>query len=86
MSLVRDIHKHASKRRLVELITQFAGVTDALVVGEGVEVAEEAAALRDCGVDLMQGYYFGRPRVRSLDEWGQVNAVAPGARMPAVPT
>lgn len=30
-------------------------------IAEGVETAEQAAALRATGCDLMQGYYFGRP-------------------------
>lgn len=63
MSIVRDIHKDDHKRRLVELICLFAAATSATVIGEGVEVEEEAAIMRTCGVNLFQGYLFGRPQL-----------------------
>jgi EAL domain-containing protein (putative c-di-GMP-specific phosphodiesterase class I) len=31
------------------------------VIGEGIENAEQAAALRVLGCDLAQGFHFGRP-------------------------
>lgn len=31
------------------------------IVAEGVETAEQVAALSDLGVDVFQGYFFGRP-------------------------
>lgn len=61
MSLVRGIHLEPRKQRLVQLMATFGGATEAQVIAEGVEEAEEAASLRDCGIELMQGYYFGRP-------------------------
>jgi len=33
-------------------------------VTEGVETAEQAAALQELGVELAQGYLFGRPEPR----------------------
>ena len=35
-------------------------------VCEGVETAAEASALRDLGVELMQGYFFARPLLEGL--------------------
>ncbi|NEL61316.1 EAL domain-containing protein, partial [Escherichia coli] len=32
-----------------------------LVLAEGVETAEEVALMESLGVDLFQGYYFGKP-------------------------
>jgi len=32
-----------------------------LVVGEGIEIAEERDALIDLGCDLLQGYLFAKP-------------------------
>ena len=61
MSLVRGIHKEPRKRRLVQLMATFGAATEAQIIAEGVEEEAEADALRDCGIDLMQGYYFGRP-------------------------
>jgi len=61
MSLVRDVHINGFSRRVIELVANLAEATDARVVAEGVECAEEADALVDCGCHLLQGYYFGRP-------------------------
>lgn len=33
-----------------------------LVLAEGVETAEEVALMEELGVDLMQGFYFGKPQ------------------------
>jgi EAL domain-containing protein (putative c-di-GMP-specific phosphodiesterase class I) len=63
MSIVRDVHKDDHKQRLVSLLCSFAEATGSEVVAEGVETEEEARALADAGVDLMQGYLFGEPRL-----------------------
>lgn len=61
MSITRGLHLKQRKQGLVELITKFAAANGERVVGEGVETEEEAHALRRCGVDLLQGYLYGRP-------------------------
>jgi len=61
MSIVRDVDKDDHKRRLVDLLCSFAEATGSEVVAEGVETPEEAAALVDAGVDLMQGFLYGEP-------------------------
>ncbi len=61
MSLVRGIDHEPRKRRLVQLMLQFAEATDAQVIAEGVETPEEASALTECGITLMQGYHYARP-------------------------
>ena len=61
MSIIRGLHLKQRKQSLVELITKFANANGERVVGEGVETEEEAQALRRCGVDLVQGYLYGRP-------------------------
>ncbi len=63
MSLVRNIDAEPRKQRLVQLMVTFGDATDAGVIAEGVETAEEEAALRDCGIQLFQGYFFGRPTI-----------------------
>lgn len=68
MSIVRDIDKEPQKRRLVDLLTRFAEATDALLVAEGVETAEEAAVLREIGAHLLQGYLFARPSLKLPEE------------------
>ena len=42
----------------------FANATNAMIVAEGIEVEEELFALQECGVHLLQGFFFARP---SLD-------------------
>lgn len=61
MSLVRDVHVNDFSRRVIDLVVNLAETIDAQVVAEGVECAEEADTLVDCGCNLLQGYYFGRP-------------------------
>lgn len=63
MSLIRGIEQSARKQRLVQLLASFARATDATLIAEGVEEAEQVPVLQDCDVDLMQGYFFGRPRL-----------------------
>lgn len=74
MSIVRNVDTDARKRRLVDLLVRFADATEACLVAEGVETEGEAAALRDCGAHLLQGYLFGRPALHQDD------AQAPAAR------
>jgi EAL domain-containing protein (putative c-di-GMP-specific phosphodiesterase class I) len=61
MSLVRDIHKNDTKRRLVSSMTSLCKEMGMIVVAEGVETSEERAALVDIGCDLLQGYLLARP-------------------------
>ncbi len=46
---------------LVGSLATFAHGSGARVVAEGVETADDAAALRTLGVDFGQGWHFGRP-------------------------
>jgi EAL domain-containing protein (putative c-di-GMP-specific phosphodiesterase class I)/ActR/RegA family two-component response regulator len=61
MSLVRNIDREPRKQRLVSLVQTFGEATATRVIAEGVETGAELLALRDCGIELMQGYYFARP-------------------------
>ena len=61
ISLVRDIDRDPARQALVSGMRHFANLTNTLLLGEGVETAAEAGTLRALGVDLGQGYYFGRP-------------------------
>ncbi|MHB1871178.1 MAG: EAL domain-containing protein [Steroidobacteraceae bacterium] len=60
-SIVRHIDREERKQRLVELLTRFAQAADSRVVPEGIETEAEAATGHRLGVDLLQGYLFGRP-------------------------
>jgi EAL domain-containing protein (putative c-di-GMP-specific phosphodiesterase class I)/CheY-like chemotaxis protein len=65
MSLIRGIEGSSRKRRLIQLLVTFADTTGATLLAEGVESADEVAALRGCGVRMMQGYLFGRPTLET---------------------
>lgn len=60
-SLVDDVAHNARACTLVELITNICGKMNIKVVAEGIETEEQLEALRSCGVELVQGYLFGRP-------------------------
>jgi EAL domain-containing protein (putative c-di-GMP-specific phosphodiesterase class I) len=46
---------------LIRSLVDFGHKSGSAVVAEGVEVRDDAAALRAAGVDYAQGWYFGRP-------------------------
>ena len=61
MSLVRNIHKSATKAKVVRSMINLAQDMGMMVVGEGVECEQERDALVDLGCDLLQGFHHGRP-------------------------
>lgn len=61
MSLVRNIHAEPVKQRLVTSIAMLCAEMEIAAVAEGVETAEERAALEACGCPWLQGYLFARP-------------------------
>jgi EAL domain-containing protein (putative c-di-GMP-specific phosphodiesterase class I) len=61
MSLVRDIHRIPTKQRVVRSMIDTCRDLGIALVAEGVETAEELAALEELGCDLVQGFLFARP-------------------------
>lgn len=61
MTLVRDIHKNPTKQKLVGSMCNLCADMGMMVVGEGVETAEERDVLATLGCDLLQGYFFAKP-------------------------
>ena len=61
MSLVRDIDKDETKRKLVGTMVKLSRDMGMAVVVEGVETVGERDALLTLGCDLFQGYLFARP-------------------------
>ena len=60
-SIVSGVDTDPVMPKLVSSLVDFAHGCDVRVVAEGIETAAEAAALREMGVDLGQGWYYGRP-------------------------
>ncbi|HEX3765498.1 MAG TPA: EAL domain-containing protein [Kofleriaceae bacterium] len=61
MSLIRDIDVHATKRRVVGAITTLCRELGSRVIAEGVETPSELAAVREVGIELIQGFLLARP-------------------------
>jgi EAL domain-containing protein (putative c-di-GMP-specific phosphodiesterase class I) len=59
--LVRGVDSDPARQALVAGMAHFARRTNARLLAEGVESEAEAEALHELGVELGQGYLFGRP-------------------------
>jgi EAL domain-containing protein (putative c-di-GMP-specific phosphodiesterase class I)/DNA-binding response OmpR family regulator len=61
ISLVRGIDGDELRQAMAAGFQYYALRTGCRLIAEGVETEDEASALRSLGVDLGQGYLFGRP-------------------------
>ena len=66
-SFLTGVESDASARRVVATAVALCHDLGKTVVAEGVEDEQTAGFLRDIGVDLLQGYYLGRPV--PADDW-----------------
>lgn len=60
--LVQDIHEDFYKQEVLKSLVRMARHLGTLIIAEGVETEEEAVRLLDIDVDMVQGYFFGRPQ------------------------
>jgi EAL domain-containing protein (putative c-di-GMP-specific phosphodiesterase class I) len=60
-SLTRDVHNSPRQQAIVRALVTFSDEVGAIVLAEGVEVAEQIPALVDAGVALGQGWHLGVP-------------------------
>lgn len=60
-SLIRDLHKHEDRRRMVKLLQEFAAGSGTSIIAEGIESCAEAELLKQEGIGYGQGYAIGRP-------------------------
>ena len=67
-ALIRGIEKNSRAERIVRSLVGLCADLGIEVLAECVETVEECAALRACGVRLMQGYLFARPGYESLPD------------------
>jgi EAL domain-containing protein (putative c-di-GMP-specific phosphodiesterase class I) len=61
ITLVRGIESDQARQALVAGMVHFAGQTGSTLLAEGIETSAEADLLRELGIELGQGYLFGRP-------------------------
>ena len=62
-SFVRDLARSEENQLFIRNLLSLAHNYNLITVAECVETAEEAEILAEQGVDLLQGYYFGRPDI-----------------------
>ncbi len=60
-SLVRAMVDHDVARRILRSLSALAADLEVFAVAEGVETRSEADLCMDAGIDVGQGWYFGRP-------------------------
>ncbi|MEA2330359.1 MAG: hypothetical protein QOH58_497 [Thermoleophilaceae bacterium] len=61
-SFVRGMSADSTDRELVAAVVGMGRALKLVVVAEGIETLEQAAALRELGCGVGQGYLFGRPQ------------------------
>jgi len=61
MSIVRDIDRLDTKRKLVESMAKLCNEMNIALVAEGVETVAERDTVVSLGCDLLQGYLLARP-------------------------
>ncbi len=66
MDLIRNISGRPKAMAIVEAMVQLCKRLSTALIAEGVETREEYEALRECGVQLMQGYLLARPAFEAL--------------------
>lgn len=65
-SLITDIDKKFHNLEVTRSLINLAERTGSLPLAEGVETIDEALTLMSMGVDVFQGYYFGKPMMPEM--------------------
>lgn len=60
-SIISGCDRDAGKADIISKLVQIASTKNILVLAEGVETYDELETVIRCGVDLLQGFYFGKP-------------------------
>lgn len=66
IEFIRGVHADSADRRVVESMVAVARNFEMSTVAEGVETKEAFELLGDLNVDMVQGYYVGRPQPLDL--------------------
>lgn len=78
-SFIKDIDRDEKSRQLFEAIVSMGKKLNLGVIVEGVETPEQLAHINEIGVDLIQGFIFGRPM--DSDAAGQLLATTANAAL-----
>lgn len=79
MELVRSIDRDRTRQALVAGVVNACTASDCKIIAEGVETPEERVTLESLGIQLMQGFLFGRPSVDHVFPASNSKAAAKGA-------
>ncbi|BCD60073.1 MULTISPECIES: GGDEF domain-containing phosphodiesterase [unclassified Nitratiruptor] len=63
---VKNIVDNSNDYAIVEAMTKIGHIFELQVVAEGVETKEQLQILQKIGVDVYQGYYFGKPEINQF--------------------
>lgn len=66
MELVRGIDTSHARSAIISGLIGIAKALGITVLAEGIETGAEAVALSDAGVNLQQGYFYGKPEIESF--------------------
>ncbi|KPW77379.1 EAL domain containing protein [Pseudomonas syringae pv. coriandricola] len=66
MNLIRDVHRNRVRQAIVRGVVTMCSDLGIKVIAEGIEHVEERDFLIDCGIFLMQGYFFAKPAFKAL--------------------
>lgn len=62
-SFIIDSIKYKKSRAIIETIMYMAKELDLQVIAEGVEIEEQYQLIKDLECELIQGYFFSKPKV-----------------------
>ncbi len=65
-ALINDISRDSNRRLFVKNTIDFAHQNGIRALAEGVETSDELRTVISCGIDLIQGFYTGRPTEQPL--------------------
>ncbi|KAF0862321.1 EAL domain-containing protein [Pseudomonas sp. LD120] len=68
MALIRDVDQDRVRQAIVRSLVTMCAELGVTVIAEGIESAGERDFLSDCGIFLMQGYWFAKPAFKALPE------------------
>ena len=68
MALIRDVDQDRVRQVIVQGVVTICEQLGVTVIAEGIESAGERDFLSDCGIFLMQGYWFAKPAFNALAE------------------